>query len=237
MMHVASSSRPLPLAAKHHMYLRVKICGVTTPEDAAAVSAAGADAIGLNFYPPSPRCIDAQKAEAILRALPPFVETVGVFVNPARASVEALIEHLGRVRVVQCHGHFKEMSDTVAYRVLPAFSVRDADSLNDIAHYVQSMRDQGQPPFALLSDAHVAGEFGGTGKTAPWELLADFRPGVPIILAGGLTPDNVADAVRIVRPYGVDVASGVESAPGRKDPEKVRRFIANARHAALKAEP
>jgi phosphoribosylanthranilate isomerase len=85
-----------------------------------------------------------------------------------------------------------------------------------------------------LVDAHVAGHYGGTGQTAPWDLLADFRPGVPLILAGGLNPDNVAEAVRRVRPYAVDVASGVESAPGRQDPDKVRRFIANAREAAAK---
>jgi phosphoribosylanthranilate isomerase len=85
-------------------------------------------------------------------------------------------------------------------------------------------------PAAVLVDAYVEGQLGGTGRAAPWELLADFRPGVPLILAGGLTPDNVADAIRVVRPYGVDVASGVESAPGRKDPDKVRRFVENARH-------
>jgi phosphoribosylanthranilate isomerase len=87
-------------------------------------------------------------------------------------------------------------------------------------------------PAAVLVDARVPGQFGGTGKTAPWHLLADYRPGVPLILAGGLTPENVAEAVRTVRPYAVDVAGGVESAPGRKDPDKVRRFIANARAAA-----
>ncbi len=88
-------------------------------------------------------------------------------------------------------------------------------------------------PSAILVDAHVAGQYGGTGQTAPWHLLADFKPGVPLILAGGLTPDNVADAIRIVRPYAVDVASGVESRPGKKDPDKLRRFIDAVRNISL----
>jgi phosphoribosylanthranilate isomerase len=92
-------------------------------------------------------------------------------------------------------------------------------------------------PAAVLLDGHVPGQYGGTGRAAPWELLAEFRPGVPVILAGGLTPENVAEAVRVVRPYGVDVAGGVEAAPGRKDPEKIRRFLANAREAATRDSP
>ena len=109
--------------------------------------------------------------------------------------------------------------------------VRDAGDLENLSAYLERCRARQQLPSAVLVDAHVAGQFGGTGQTAPWDLLADFQPGVPVILAGGLTPDNVATAIRRVRPYAVDVASGVESTPGRKDPEKVRRFIEAARGA------
>ena len=116
--------------------------------------------------------------------------------------------------------------------LIVAFVVRDQNSLQDIAGYLHRSRTLGQVPDAILVDAHVPGQYGGTGRVAPWDLLADFRPGVPLILAGGLTPDNVAEAVRIVRPYGVDVASGVEQQPGVKDAEKMRRFIGNAREAA-----
>jgi phosphoribosylanthranilate isomerase len=110
-------------------------------------------------------------------------------------------------------------------RWIPAFPVRDASSLQQIEAWLDRLRFLNGLPAAILVDAHVPGMHGGTGQTAPWQLLADFRPGVPLILAGGLTPDNVADAIRIVRPYAVDVASGVESKPGVKDPDKIRRFI------------
>jgi phosphoribosylanthranilate isomerase len=103
--------------------------------------------------------------------------------------------------------------------------VRDAASLDQITACLDLLRAAGAAPAAILVDAHVPGQYGGTGQTAPWHLLADFQPGVPLILAGGLTPDNVAEAIRIVRPYAVDVASGVESSPGKKDPDKLRRFI------------
>ena len=111
---------------------------------------------------------------------------------------------------------------------------RDRQSLQTIDAYLDACRQQRLLPAAILVDAHVAGQYAGTGRTAPWELLADYRPGVPLLLAGGLMPENVAEAVRLVRPYGVDVASGVESAPGRKDAEKMRRFLGNAREAAAR---
>jgi phosphoribosylanthranilate isomerase len=118
------------------------------------------------------------------------------------------------------------------FRWVVAFAVRDRQSLTAIDAYLDRCRQEGRLPDALLVDAHVPGEYGGTGQVAPWDLLAEYRPPVPLILAGGLTPENVAEAVRRVRPYGVDVASGVESSPGRKDAEKMRRFIAEARRAA-----
>ncbi len=217
----------------HH--LRVKICGVTGPEEARRVAELGADALGLNFYPASPRYVDPSRVAAILHELPPFVEAVGLFVNvPLRAAVAALAP-LPRVRCVQWHGESPEPPDALDYHFyhfIPAFPVRDEASLAQITRYLDLCREVGRLPAAVLVDAHVAGQYGGTGQTAPWRLLASFRPGVPLVLAGGLTPDNVAEAVRLVRPYAVDVASGVESAPGVKDLDKVRRFLDRARAAA-----
>jgi phosphoribosylanthranilate isomerase len=214
--------------------LRIKVCGVTTPEDARAAALLGADAVGLNFHEGSKRFITAAAARLILSELPPFVEPVGLFVNqPLRAVFEAL-NALGCVRSFQWHGTPRELCDAYPFRMIVAFPVRDRDSLADVTRYLDAARAAGKAPAAVLVDAHVPGQHGGTGRRAPWHLLADFRPPEPLILAGGLTPDNVAEAVRLVRPYGVDVASGVESAPGRKDPEKMRRFIANAHEAAAR---
>jgi phosphoribosylanthranilate isomerase len=214
----------------HH--LRVKVCGVTGPDEARRVAELGADAVGLNFYPASPRYVDAARAAAILRELPPYVEAVGVFVNvPLREAVAALVP-LPRVRCVQWHGEGCETPDGSGYHLIPAFPVRDEASLADVTRYLDRCREVGHLPAAVLLDAQVPGLYGGTGRTAPWRLLASFRPGVPVVLAGGLTPANVAEAVRLVRPYAVDVASGVESAPGVKDLDKVRAFIDRAREAA-----
>jgi phosphoribosylanthranilate isomerase len=204
--------------------VRVKICGLTTPADAERVAAGGADLVGLNFYPRSPRCISETAARAILDVLPAHVEAVGLFVNESAEQIRAVVQRLA-LRTVQWHGDAGPAVPTDDYRLIPAFPVRDADSLAAIRAYLARCEKAGRWPAALLVDAHVPGAYGGTGRTAPWRLLGDFRPGVPLILAGGLTPDNVADAVRIVRPDAVDVASGVESAPGVKDPDKVRRFI------------
>ena len=212
--------------------LRIKICGVTNMIDARHAARLGADAIGLNFYQPSPRCVDPVTANAILRDLPPFLEAVGVFVNEPLRDVFQRLQTLGRIRCIQWHGHNREVSDVYPYHLIAAFPVRDADSLTAIRRYLDTCQLVSALPSAVLLDAHLAGEYGGTGKTAPWKLLATFRPGVPIILAGGLTPENVAEAIRIVRPWGVDVASGVEHCPGQKDADKMRRFIEAVREAA-----
>ncbi len=214
--------------------LRIKVCGITTVEDARDAAVLGADALGLNFYEGSPRRVAPDTAQAIVRDLPPFVEPVALYVNqPLRAVFQAL-NSLGGVRTFQWHGGRPELCDAYPFRMIAAFAVRDRGSLADITHYLETARGLGKAPAAILVDAHVPGQHGGTGQRAPWDLLADFRPPEPLILAGGLTPENVAEAVRLVRPYGVDVASGVESAPGRKDVEKMRRFIGNAHEAAAR---
>jgi phosphoribosylanthranilate isomerase len=212
--------------------VRVKICGITSSADAEEAARLGADAVGFNFYPQSPRYLEPAACAAILRVLPAFVEPVAVFVEqPLRQVFEAL-NQLGGVRTFQWYGSRRELSDTFPFRYVPAFPVRDREGLQAITRYLGMCASLGALPAAVLIDAAVPGQYGGTGRAVPWQLLADFQPGVPVVLAGGLTPDNVAEAVRLVRPYAVDVASGVECGPGLKDPEKMRRFIGNALEAA-----
>jgi phosphoribosylanthranilate isomerase len=211
--------------------VRVKICGVTTPEDARAVSMLGADAVGLNFHPPSPRFITNETARAIIDELRPFVEPVGVFVDRSSTDIANALRLVPHLSSMQLHGEGRDCDASPPRRVIAAFAVRGPETLAEIVAYVERCRQRGWQPRAILVDAHAPGQYGGTGQTAPWDLLAGFDPGVPLILAGGLTPDNIAEAIRRVRPYAVDVASGVESSPGRKDLDKVRRFIDNARSA------
>jgi phosphoribosylanthranilate isomerase len=214
--------------------LRIKICGITNAKDSGQATLLGADAVGLNFYPRSPRCIDTATAAGILRELPPFVDAVALFVDLPLRQIFEMLHPLGRIRTFQWYGDAHEAGDTSPYQRIAAFSIREQEDLRRINRYLDQCRASGFLPEAVLADAHVPGQYGGTGRTVPWELLADFRPGVPLILAGGLTPGNVAEAVHMVRPYAVDVASGVEQSPGRKDTEKMRRFIGNAREAAAK---
>jgi phosphoribosylanthranilate isomerase len=209
---------------------RIKICGVTNEADACLAAELGADAVGLNFYPRSPRHVDNVMATFILRALPPFVDPVGVFVSQPLKQVFEQLNQVGAIRTFQWYGEHRDLADPYPFRLIAAFPVRDAQSLLAVRRYLD-LGGLGRLPAAVLLDAHAPGQHGGTGQTIPWKLLADFRPEVPVILAGGLTPENVAEAIRIVRPYAVDVASGVEGAPGKKDPEKMRRFIAQAREA------
>jgi phosphoribosylanthranilate isomerase len=200
--------------------VRVKICGITNIEDALLAADAGADAIGLVFYDKSPRVVTSAQAAAIVRVLPPFVQAVGLFVDTAIDVVNATAESCG-LDIVQFHGdESPEDCALVMRRVIKAFRVRDRVSLVPMKDYRVS---------GFLLDAWSPDAHGGTGMTFNWELARDAGGYGPVILAGGLTPDNVAEAVRTVAPYGVDVSSGVEAAPGRKDPEKVRAFIGRAK--------
>jgi phosphoribosylanthranilate isomerase len=214
--------------------LRVKICGVTSAGDAAAAVRAGADLVGLNFYPPSPRFVRPETAAVVLAELPASVEPVAVCVEEPCPAVAERLRTLPRLTTLQWHGADPPAADEWEGSLIVAWPVRGPESLAAIERYLERCRARGRLPAALLLDAHVSGLYGGTGRTAPWDLLAEFRPGVPLFLAGGLTPENVAEAVRRVRPDGVDVAGGVEAVPGRKDPEKVRRFVEAAREAAAR---
>lgn len=205
------------------MKTQVKICGITSVADAVAAAEAGADMIGLMFYEGSPRHITLAQAAEIARALSPFVLRVGVFVNPPEAQVTRAIAACG-LSLLQFHGD--ESSDfctQFGMMSLKAVRVRDADSLKRLENYQTD---------AFLLDAHSGSGLGGTGEKFNWELAVEAKKlGKPIFLAGGLTPENVADAVRQVQPFAVDVSSGVESAPGIKDAAKMRAFIEAVRAA------
>jgi phosphoribosylanthranilate isomerase len=212
--------------------LWIKICGVRDVETAVRIAELGADAIGINFYSGSPRCIaDTRTATAIVDALPAGVEPVGVFVNHAAAQIREICFATG-LRSVQLHGDepdsiLDELSDLT---VLPAVRT-GANVAAQAAMLLARYAKLTHPPSSWLVDARVPGAYGGTGQIVDWtQLTPEHRQGWPrLILAGGLTPDNVAAAVAVVRPDGVDVASGVESSGGVKDLERVERFIAVCR--------
>jgi phosphoribosylanthranilate isomerase len=212
-------------------HVRVKVCGITTAPDLQEAVHAGADAIGLNFHPESPRHVPVETVATLLRDLPPFVTAVGVFVKQKVSEVWDMVGQLGRIRMIQVHGGPPEVVDAFPYHFVPAFAIRDESDRTAIGRYLDTCWLIGRLPAAILVDGHAKGLHGGTGQKAPWELLAGWEPGVPVILAGGLTPENVAEAVHLVRPWAVDVASGVESRPGRKDPKKMRQFVEAAREA------
>jgi phosphoribosylanthranilate isomerase len=208
--------------------IRIKICGVTTPEDARFAAEAGADAVGLNFYEHSPRFIPLSVAAEIIRVLPPFTAPVGVFIGMQMRQICSVSYQLG-LRAIQTYDIGVLAEDPFPFAHVAAFRVKEESELDNIQLYVERVSSLGRKPAAILIDSRVDGQLGGTGQVAPWSILAGFNPGVPLILAGGLTPENVADAIAIVRPWGVDVASGLEASPGRKDPLKVAQFIKSVR--------
>lgn len=201
--------------------VKVKICGLTRAEDAQAAAAAGADMVGFMFYPRSPRYVTFAQAVAVGRVLPPYVVRVGVFVNPEPEEVTAAIASCG-LMMLQFHGDEPaEFCSQFGLMAIKAFRIRDAASLAALADY---------PTEAWLLDAWSPAAHGGTGERFNWDLAVQAKAlGRPVLLAGGLTPENVAEAVKQVRPFGVDVSSGVESAPGLKDAAKIRAFVAAAK--------
>lgn len=196
--------------------VRVKICGIRRLEDAMAAVEAGADAIGFNFWRPGRRYVAPQVARAISRALPPFVARVGVFADEDPGSIREIADLVG-LDALQLHGaESPELCRQFDRPVIKGIKVRGPESLRDLDRYRVA---------AFLLDAHVPGAMGGTGRTFDWSLAASIRAAGPLILSGGLTPDNVVQALRAVQPYAVDVASGVETG-GETDPEKIRAFVA-----------
>ncbi len=207
---------------------KVKICGITNAEDAAAAVAAGADALGFVLYRKSPRFIEPALARQIVMSLPPLVIPVGVFVDEEQQTVRNLMDDCG-LTIAQLHGnesaiYCKELGRTV----LKALRVKDRSTFLSLAEYRGRAGVRG-----FVLDAFSDQAYGGTGQVIDWNLAAEVAKAASVLLAGGLTPDNVEKAIQAVKPYGVDVSSGVEREPGKKDHEKVRAFI----HAARVVSP
>ena len=200
--------------------VQVKICGLTSVDDAARCIELGADAIGLNFWPGSPRVTDLETARAIVKALGDRAQMVGVFVDFELERVQSILQATG-IPWAQLHGDEPpELVSALLPRAYKALGVEDGSVIHKARRY---------PGVHRLLDASVSGVPGGTGRTFDWAIAAEIATERKLTLAGGLTPDNVAQAIRTVRPFRVDVASGVESAPGRKDPQLVERFIETAK--------
>lgn len=217
---------------------RIKICGITQPEDAEACIASGADAVGLNFYPPSRRYVPAETARAIARVISGKMLRVGVFVSLPVPEVRELAAYVG-LDAVQLHGD--EPPEVVAalqpLPVIKAFRVRE--SCRCVEDYLAECRNLGVLPAMILLDAWSPEAPGGTGKTFDWSAATEFvrrHSQVPVALAGGLRPENVAQAIRTVRPQGVDTAGGVESSPGRKSPHRIAAFVQAAQAAFAEYE-
>ncbi len=196
--------------------VKVKICGITNLEDALMVAEAGADALGFVFVSGSPRYIDPSAAEEIRRYLPPFLSVVGVFANARLEEVRRVAEacHLS---AIQLHGEESPAyCSSLGMPVIKGFRVKDEEVLERMNRYRVE---------ALLLDSYCSGQRGGTGKTFDWRLAQEAKRYGRLILSGGLTPENVAEAIRTVRPYAVDVSSGVEERAGKKEKGKVKRFL------------
>ncbi len=214
---------------------RIKICGVTNADDARAAIGAGADALGINFYPSSKRFVDRNIAMQIGEVVPSDATKVGVFVNHSASEIRNVVESL-RPAYIQLHGDepatlLPELP--AALKIIRAFRCGSA-GLAPLASYLDRCRANGRMPDAVLIDSDAAGAFGGTGRAADWSLITRDRTmlgDIPLILAGGLTPANVVSAIEAVRPNAVDVASGVERQTGQKDHDLIEQFIIAARSA------
>lgn len=196
--------------------VRIKVCGITKLEDALVAAELGADALGFIFYKKSKRYIDPEKAAGIVAQLPPFISTVGVFVNQDLDQIQTVRETAG-IDAVQLHGdETPELCSKIPPRVIKAIRIRDGVDAKAVELY---------PVQAILFDKHADDMYGGTGKSFDWGVLSGVKISKRIILSGGLTHENVLEAIMMVRPYAVDVSSGVEDSPGNKNHLKLRKFI------------
>lgn len=212
---------------------RIKICGVTSVEDALMIASAGADAIGLNFYSESSRCVSHIEANFICQDLPRSIRRVGVFVNATVEEIRSTYQQL-HLDFVQLHGDetLEFVKRLAGLPVIRAFRLRAADAEN-IQRQIVELRNAADNLRAILLDAYDAEQFGGTGRQVDWDAVneLDHLDDLPVVLAGGLNPETVGTAIEKVRPHAVDVASGVESAPGKKDRQLVEQFVAAASKA------
>jgi phosphoribosylanthranilate isomerase len=204
--------------------MKIKICGITNAGDADVAMAAGADALGFVMYRKSPRWVEPTVARSIVAGLPPFVLAVGVFVNEEAERVRVLMDECG-LALAQLHGDESAIyCQNLGRPALKVIRLKDRSTFLALAEFKGRANVRG-----FLIDAFSDQAYGGTGHTVDWTLAEEAARSAPIILAGGLTPGNVAEAIARVHPYGVDVSSGVEQSPGKKDPDKVKAFIQAAR--------
>ena len=203
--------------------IQIKICGITNIDDAMAAADSGADALGFVFFKKSPRYITPEKAAAIISRLPVFVTSVGVFVDEPGEEILKIVEETG-IDVIQLHGDEPPESCLLPRRVIKGIRVKSLESLEPLSEYQNIVS-------AFLLDAYAPGMPGGTGQVFNWEIAIEAKKFGRIILAGGLTPENISEAIKRVRPYAIDVSSGVELGKGKKDHQKIRLFIKRARSA------
>lgn len=204
---------------------RIKVCGITCQEDARAAVASGADALGFIFVEQSPRLVEPDRVRSITATLPPFVDRVGVFQDEEIDVVKEIV-HYCHLTAVQLHGaEFPEYCRKIPCQVIKSFSIRTGSDCEELAPYADAVG-------GFLLDTYHKDMAGGTGRTFDWKLVEQVKPPGPVILAGGLTPENVGEAIRQVKPFAVDVNSGVEYQPGRKDTDKLKNFV----HAVRKAD-
>jgi phosphoribosylanthranilate isomerase len=197
---------------------RIKICGMTRERETDHAIACGVDALGFIFFKKSPRNIEPEKARRIISSFPPFIDAVGVFVNEEAEVVNQIANYCG-LTVVQLHGaESPEFCREIRCRIVKSFQLKPEFSPENFSLYQDVVS-------GFLFDTYSKKMAGGTGKTFDWSILERFNPQKPVILAGGITPENAAEAIRQVRPYGIDANSGLEITPGRKDPDKISRFI------------
>lgn len=205
------------------MRVKVKICGITNRNDASAAVDSGVDALGFVFFQDSPRCVSIKDAAAIIKKLPSFVTAIGLFVNEKPEQIEKIISMTG-IDVIQFHGNETPDMCNFSRRIIKAIRVKSLESLDPLIHFKDKVSE-------FLLDTFTPDILGGTGQIFNWDIAVEAKQFGRIILAGGLTPDNIAEAVRRVRPYGVDVSSGVESEKGKKDHNKMKLFIERAKGA------
>jgi phosphoribosylanthranilate isomerase len=204
--------------------VKIKICGITNVEDAEVAVRAGADALGFLMYRKSPRYVEPAMARSIVAGLPPFVLPIGVFVNEDASVVRTLMDECG-FALAQLHGDESALyCQNLGRPALKAMRLKDRGTFLALAEFQGRANVRG-----FVIDAFSDQTYGGTGQTVDWTLVAEAARSTPILLAGGLTPSNVSEAIQVVRPYGVDVSSGVEKSPGKKDRAKVKAFIEAAR--------
>ena len=207
--------------------VKVKICGITNLDDAMAAADFGADALGFVFFKNSPRYISPANAKKIIKKLPPFISTVGVFVNENKKNIEKIVLQTG-INIIQLHGDETPKACNLSKPVIKAIRVKSIETLGLVSKYKDKVS-------VFLLDTYTPEVFGGTGQVFNWDIAVEAKKFGRVILAGGLTPENIEKAVRLVHPYAVDVSSGVEAEKGKKDHLKMKLFIERAKSVSFSA--